>query len=227
MHQLLVIEDDKTLGTHLLRGLSEQGYQCELATTLKTACERLNQHQPDLILLDLGLPDGDGFSLLETLRQAQNPVPIIITSARNDITDRVTGLDLGANDYLIKPYAFEELMARIRTQLRHLELRGRTRYVIGPLRLNLTTHQVTLEEHVLDLTPREFDLLAYLASLKGDVASRQMLQEEVWKIKSAMSSMDNVIDVHISRVRQKLSEHSTMPLLHTVRAVGFRLGVQK
>jgi DNA-binding response OmpR family regulator len=134
----------------------------------------------------------------------------------------VNGLESGADDYLVKPYAFEELLARIRIQLRHLE-RVQLQRTVGDLRIDLPSRTATRGEELLDLTPREFDLLAYLASLRGEVATREMIQREVWNIRSAMTSMENVLDVHVSRLRQKLQADGGAPLLHTVRGVGLVL----
>jgi DNA-binding response OmpR family regulator len=149
-------------------------------------------------------------------------LPVIITTARSSISDRVGGLESGADDYLVKPYAFEELLARIRIQLRHLE-RVQLQRTVGDLKVDLPSRTATRGEQVLDLTPREFDLLAYLASLRGEVATRDMIQREVWNVHSAMASMENVLDVHVSRLRQKLQADGGAPLLHTIRGVGLVL----
>ena len=219
---ILLVEDDVSLADRLVRGLEETGYACRPATSIIEAKRLLDQERPDLVLLDLGLPDGDGKDFLAGLRKSQPELPVIITTARSSIADRVRGLEGGADDYMVKPYAFEELLARIRIQLRHSE-RAQLQWLVGDLKIDLPTRTVTRAGDLLDLTPREFDLLAYLASLRGEVATRQMIQQEVWNIRSAMASMENVLDVHVSRLRQKLDAGDRPPLLHTRRGVGLFL----
>lgn len=222
---ILIVEDDAHLAESLSKGLREAGYGCRVAGSIEAAQVLFAAEQPSLVLLDMGLPDGDGSELLKTIRQDHAALPVIITTARSGIADRVGGLEGGADDYMIKPYAFEELLARIRIQLRHSE-RVQLQRTVGDLKIDLPSRTASRAGQVLDLTPREFDLLAYLASLQGEVATRQMIQQEVWNVRSAMASMDNVIDVHVSRLRQKLDAGGCGPLLHTVRGVGLRLKEQ-
>ncbi|MBN2163251.1 MAG: response regulator transcription factor [Pontiellaceae bacterium] len=219
---ILIVEDDPALSEALHGGLMEVGYGCRVAGSVKDAEEIIAVNLPGLILLDMGLPDGEGAELLDTIRKAAPALPVIITTARSELTDRLSGLERGADDYLVKPYAFEELLARIRIQLRHAQ-RTRLQQQVGDLHLDLPSRTATRGGRLLDLTPREFDLLVYLSTLQGDVATREMLQHEVWKVNSTMTSMDNVIDVHISRLRQKLDGEGQSSLLHTVRGVGFVL----
>jgi two-component system copper resistance phosphate regulon response regulator CusR len=221
-HSILIVEDDEALAGRLAQGLEEAGFTCRTAGRIADAETALGERVPRLVLLDMGLPDGDGTELLKLVRSRYGPLPVLITTARSGVGDRVSGLESGADDYLVKPYAFEELLARIRTQLRHYD-RTQTQLSVGDLSLDLTTRTAVRSGQPLDLTPREFDLLAYLASLRGDTATRQMLQENVWHVHSVMTSMDNVIDVHISRLRQKLDEAGEKMLLHTVRGTGFVL----
>lgn len=217
---ILIVEDDKALSNALSAGLSEVGYVCRHAETIASALQLLDEEMPSLVLLDMGLPDGEGIDCLEAVRKSEPTLPVIITTARSGIPDRVNGLERGADDYLVKPFAFEELLARIRTQLRHVQ-QSKLKQKVGDLSIDLPSRSATRAGEMLDLTPREFDLLAYLVSLQGEVATREMLQREIWKIRSTMTSMDNVIDVHISRLRQKLNVDGLPPLLHTVRGVGF------
>jgi len=219
---ILLVEDDVNLAASLFQGLEEAGFICRIAGTLHAAEVLLQERLPILVLLDMGLPDGDGAGLLKTIRQHHADLPVIITTARSGITDRVGGLEGGADDYLVKPFAFEELLARIRIQLRHSK-RMQLQQTVGDLKIDLPSRTASRAGQVLDLTPREFDLLAYLASLHGDVATRQMIQQEVWNVQSAMTSMENVLDVHVSRLRQKLNIDGSAPLLHTVRGVGLVL----
>lgn len=220
--KILIVEDDESLAKALMLGLAEAGYSCCWMDSIASAEKQIDEEPPALVLLDMGLPDGDGRDLIDTIRKEHASLPIIITTARSEVADRVDGLDRGADDYLVKPYAFEELLARIRIQLRHMQ-RTRLQQQIGDLSIDLPSRTATRAGQLLDLTPREFDLLAYLASLQGEVATRDMLQHEIWNVHSTMTSMDNVIDVHISRLRQKLNVGSSAPLLHTIRGVGFVL----
>ncbi len=219
---ILLVEDDENLAASLAKGLKEAGFACTAAASVGEAEERLGEERPALVLLDMGLPDGDGADLLRTIRTIDAELPVIITTARAGISDRVEGLENGADDYLVKPYAFEELLARIRIQLRHLDRIGLQR-AVGDLMIDLPSRSASRAGRPLDLTPREFDLLAYLASLRGEAATRQMLQENVWHVRSAMASMANVIDVHISRLRQKLEVPGEAPLLRTLRGIGYVL----
>lgn len=219
---ILVVEDDVALADALVAGLNEAGYASCWAASIEEADRQMAVSAPALVLLDMGLPDGDGRDYIESIRGNHPSLPIIITTARSDIADRVDGLERGADDYLVKPYAFEELLARIRIQLRHLQ-RTRLQQHVGDLEIDLPSRTARRAGELLDLTPREFDLLAYLASLQGEVATREMLQREIWNVRSTMTSMDNVIDVHISRLRHKLANNGSPQLLHTVRGVGFVL----
>lgn len=219
---ILIIEDDARLGMSLAKGLKEAGYVVRHAATLAAARGLLRQEEVRLVVLDLGLPDGDGLDLLAECRGAESPVPILVTTARGELEARIRGLDAGADDYLVKPVAFAELLARIRAQLRRLEKAAAPRCRIADLELNLRTRAATRGGRAIELTPREFDLLAYLMEHGGQVVSRDMLARDVWRVRSRITSLDNVIDVHISRLREKI-DRDQAPLLHTVRGVGFSL----
>lgn len=219
---ILIVEDDVSLAERLAQGLREAGFACRIAGSVRDAELLLDEAPPALVLLDMGLPDGDGAALLENIRGRNADLPVIISTARSGIADRLGGLEGGADDYMVKPYAFEELLARIRIQLRHSE-RVQLQRSVGDLTIDLPSRTASRGGQVLDLTPREFDLLAYLASLRGQVATRQMIQQKVWNVRSAMASMENVLDVHVSRLRQKLDGPGHAPLLHTVRGVGLVL----
>ncbi len=219
---ILIVEDDAHIAKRLTDGLGEAGYNVSRAASGAEARLLWTDSIPALILLDLGLPDEDGMDLLQELRQKHPALPVIITTARDRVSDRVKGLENGADDYLIKPYSFDELLARIRTQLRHFE-RALLQRIVGDLEIDLRTRSATVRGAVLNLTPREFDLLALLASLNGQVASRDMIQREVFNVKSRMTSMNNVIDVHIFRLRKKLRQCGSSPLLQTIRGVGIAL----
>jgi DNA-binding response OmpR family regulator len=218
---IVIIEDDENLASSLKRGLIEQGFEVAHAASIAAARSLCQNHQPKLVILDLGLPDGDGLDLLAQCHQVHPETPVIITTARSELADRILGLDSGANDYLVKPYAFGELLARIHVQLR----RGPTGAALHIADLALDTRHRTARRagELIDLTPREFDLLRYLMEHRGQTVSRDMLARDVWKIRSRFTSMDNVIDVHISRLREKIDRGRPVRLLHTVRGVGFVL----
>ena len=219
---ILLVEDDHSLSTHLAEGLREEGFEVQSAGTARAAEEALRKETPSLVLLDLGLPDDDGMSLLARLRREQPHLPVIISTARGGVKDRVAGLETGGDDYLVKPYAFGELLARIRVQLRHAE-RSAKNFHVADVVVDLQNQTVTRAGRPLDLTPREFSLLSFLISLRGEVATRDMLARQVWRVHSRMTSMDNVIDVHVSRLRQKIDEGREEPLIRTVRGVGFAM----
>lgn len=218
---ILLVEDDTHLGGSILLGLREAGFQTRLVNTAAAAREAVRTENWRVIVLDLGLPDGDGLELLREWRGQAIRIPLIITTARGELEDRLRGLESGADDYLVKPYAFSELMARIRVQVRHAEQAETQDYRMADLHLNLRSRVATRGESHMELTPREFDLLAYLLENRGQVVTRDMLARHVWHVQSRMTSLDNVIDVHMSRLREKLDRGHEARLLHTVRGVGF------
>ncbi|MCE9613993.1 MAG: response regulator transcription factor [Lentisphaerae bacterium] len=220
---ILVIEDDRHLAASLVRGLEEAGYRALTVGTLRDAHAALQAHVFRIILLDLGLPDGDGLELIREWGQHPSKLPVIITTARGELADRLQGLDAGADDYLVKPYALGELLARIRVQLRHAGKSEVQSYRLADLELNVRSRTAVRGGVSIELTPREFDLLAFLFDNLGQVVSRDMLARDVWRIRSRMTSLDNVIDVHVSRLREKIDKEHAVKLLHTVRGVGFML----
>jgi DNA-binding response OmpR family regulator len=176
----------------------------------------------DLILLDLGLPGRDGLQILTTLRTKGIKTPVLVLTARDTLQDRVAGLDSGADDYLVKPFAFAELLARIRALMR----RGASdapRLTVGDLTMDLITRKVTRGGQTVELTVREFELLEYLMRYEGQVVSRETLARDVWKETARTTPLDNVIDVHIARLRRKVDVDRPLKLIHTVRGVGFML----
>ncbi|KAA0941097.1 response regulator transcription factor [Streptomyces apricus] len=223
MVHLLIVEDDPTIRTPLLRALRERGHAVAAAHTAMGGLQTALDERPDLVVLDLGLPDLDGIELLRMLR-AVSPVPVIIATARDDEAEIVRGLDAGADDYVVKPFTAAQLEARIRAVLRRgagaREPVGAT--VVGDLRIDPGTREATLAGAVLDLTPREFDLLHHLASRAGQVVTKRELLTEVWQV--PYGSADKTVDVHLSWLRRKLGESAQEPrYLHTVRGVGVRL----
>ncbi|MEV5765425.1 response regulator transcription factor [Micromonospora sp. NPDC052213] len=223
MARLLLIEDDLTIRTPLLRALRERGHAVAAASTAMAGLRDALDDRPDLVVLDLGLPDLDGRELLRMLR-AVSVVPVIVATARDDETEIVRVLDAGADDYVVKPFTAAQLDARIRAVLR----RGTgsvpedPALVVGGLRVDPRSRQVTLDGEPVELTPREFDLLHHLAGRPGQVVTKRELLAEVWQI--PYGGADKTVDVHLSWLRRKLGESAQAPrYLHTVRGVGVRL----
>ncbi len=221
--RLLVIEDEPKVGHALQEGLQAEGYEVVLAETGEEGFFLASSRAFDLIVLDVMLPGRDGLEVLAALRKHNMTAQVLILTAKDAIEDRVAGLDTGADDYLVKPFAFPELSARIRALLR----RGKSEPVaslrIGTLEIDPVTRTVLREGLRLELTVREFELLEFLARNKGRVVSREMLARDVWKEPGRATPLDNVIDVHVARLRKKLDDPFERKLLHTVRGVGFIL----
>lgn len=221
--RILVVEDEIKVARALQEGLEGEHYDVAVAKTGEEGFFRANAEMFDLVVLDLMLPGRDGIEVLTTLRKRGIQTPVLILTAKDAIEDRVLGLDSGADDYLVKPFAFPELLARVRALLR----RGRTdqvlRFKVGDLEMDLVTRRVTRNNQSLDLTAREFELLEYLLRHKNQLVSREMLTREVWKEPSRATPLDNVIDVHIARLRKKVDQDFPVKLIHTMRGVGFVL----
>jgi two-component system response regulator RegX3 len=220
---ILLVEDEESITTPLAAALERDGFAAEVVRTAAEAIERGRRLAPDLVLLDLGLPDGSGFDVCRELRAASQ-VPIIILSARGEETDRVVGLELGADDYVVKPFSAREVVARIRAVLRRAgapETPGGGPVELGELRLDPARRAVTLAGKPLELSRKEFDLLALLVREAGSVVSRERLIDEVWDVNWFGST--KTLDVHVSGLRRKLGDDPASPrYLHTVRGVGFR-----
>lgn len=223
MQTLLLVEDDAQVAESLSRALSEEGYGLRHAPTGAVARELFANSRPDLVLLDLGLPDVDGMSLLDEFRKMDPNMPALILTARDGVDDRVEGLDRGAVDYILKPFALPELLARIRTHLRRSGVADAAVIKSGGIRLDLLGRRAWLGEETTELPPREFDLLACLLRLAGKPVSREQIAREVWNAPRRMSSLDNLIDVHISRLRERLRDVETGLRLRTIRGVGYVL----
>ncbi len=223
MSRLLIVEDDATLARALNQGLREEGYFVVTVSDVPSARSELETLAPDLVILDLSLPGEDGLVLLKELRAKSAHPPVIIITARGLLSNRVDGLNRGADDYLVKPFAVVELAARVEAVLRRT---GEQELVLqwGALRADLTSRVMTIAGQPLELTGREFMLLVYLMQRRGQPASREMLAREVWQVQSRATSLDNVIDVSMSRLRRKLAEARVATRLETVRGVGYRLG---
>ena len=216
--RVLVVEDDEDIADVLRRSLRQEGHEVRSATSGEDALRQAVEFVPDLVVLDLGLPDIDGVDVCRKLR-ADGDVPILILTARSDTEDRVEGLDAGADDYLVKPFERDELLARMRSLLRRRPPRGTASLTVGDLVLNPGTREVTRGDRVVDLTNREFELLEFLMRNEHLVISRERLLEEVWGYDP--TSMTNTIDVFISNLRRKLEEGGEDRILHTKRGAGY------
>jgi two-component system, OmpR family, KDP operon response regulator KdpE len=219
---VLLIEDDPPIRGALIRGLTERGHAVASAATGMAGLERAVADQPDVVVLDLGLPDVDGRTVLRMLRGASR-VPVVVATARDDEAEIVALLDAGADDYVVKPFSTAQLDARIRAVLRRGgEHQERTAVEVGGLRLDPRTREATLDGRDLELSPREFALLHYLAARAGEVVTKRELLAEVWRL--PYGGADKTVDVHLSWLRRKLGETAQdARYLHTVRGVGVRV----
>jgi DNA-binding response OmpR family regulator len=218
--RVLVIEDDESIADVLRRTLRQEGHEVRSSVDGVEALHAAEEFVPDLVILDLGLPGLDGVEVCRRLR-ADSDVPILILTARSELDDRVGGLDSGADDYLVKPFERQELLARMRALMRRRPPRGSAALVVGDLRLNPDTREVNRGERQIELTNREFELLEYLMRNERLVVSRERLLEEVWGYDPM--AMTNTIDVFISNLRRKLEEGDEDRVLHTKRGAGYVL----
>ena len=222
MH-ILVIEDEPKVARAIRKGLEAENYLVTAASTGEEGYFLATTRAFDLIVLDLMLPGRDGLEILAALRDQHCQTPVLILTARDAVEDRVEGLDSGADDYLVKPFAFPELLARIRALTRRGRPEQALRLRLADLELDCVTRKVTRAGKEIDLTSKEFQLLEYLLRHQGHVVSREMLSRDVWNVTARATPLDNVIDVHIARLRQKLDVPFKKKLLKTVRGVGFVL----
>ena len=219
--RVLVVEDEPKVADALREGLEAEGYDIVVEGTGEGAFYRTITEPFDLILLDLGLPGRGGLDILATVRRKNIKTSVIVLTARDTVADRVAGLDAGADDYLVKPFSFSELLARIRALARRGREAEVVPTVVGALTLDPRTRTVTRNDEPLALTTREFELLDYLMRQAGQVVSRESLARDVWREPSRSTSLDNVIDVHIARLRRKVDTDEASSLIQTVRGVGF------
>jgi two-component system copper resistance phosphate regulon response regulator CusR len=220
---ILLVEDERKLAEAVTEGLQGEGYAVSLSPNGEHALSSLRHQHVDLILLDVMLPGRSGFEVLADMRRGGFKIPVLILTSRDSVDDRVVGLDAGADDYLVKPFAFPELLARIRALMRRKLPASFPALQIADLTLELDGRTASRGGKKLELTAREFDLLEYLLQNRGSVVSREMLAREVWKQVMRYTPLDNVIDVQITRLRRKLDGEFQKKLLHTVRGVGFVL----
>ena len=219
--KLLIIDDEPKTASFLKKGLEENGFSVDAINNGTVGFYQACQGVYDLIILDVMLPGQDGWSIVKALRQSRVETPVLFLTARDGVPDRVRGLELGADDYITKPFAFSELLARIRAILR----RGPTRQIatlqVADLEIDVQRHKVIRKGKLLDLTPKEFLLVALLARRTGDVMSRSLIAEQVWGVN--FDSDTNVLDVHMRRLRAKLDDPFELKLVHTVRGIGYVL----
>lgn len=218
--RVLVVEDDEEIAQVLQRSLRLEGYEVRVAVDGEAALDQSAAFNPDLVILDLGLPKLDGMEVARRLRAADD-VPILMLTARDALEARVEGLDAGADDYLVKPFERQELLARLRALLRRRPPRGSASVVVGDLALNPDTHEVSRAGREIDLTQREFELLEYLMRNERIVVPRQRLLEEVWGYDPFATT--NTIEVFVSNLRRKLESGGEARLLHTIRGAGYVL----
>jgi DNA-binding response OmpR family regulator len=221
--RILVVEDEQKVANALREGLQGERYDVVVERTGESAFFRVTTEAFDAVLLDLTLPGRDGLEILKTMRERGIKTPVLVLTARDTLQDRVIGLDSGADDYMIKPFAFAELLARIRALVRRGRSAEAPRLAAADLEVNLITRKVMRGGRPIDLTVREFELLEYLLRHQGQVVSRETLARDVWKETARTTPLDNVIDVHIARLRRKVDVEPALKLIHTVRGVGFML----
>jgi DNA-binding response OmpR family regulator len=219
--RLLVVEDEQTLARYLRRGLEEAAWTVDVAGSVEDAWRLCLLNPYDLVVLDLGLPGADGGALLQRVREAGMDTPVLILTARGSVEDRVAGLNAGADDYLSKPFAFSELVARIHALLRRGHEQRSAMLRLGDLQLDRLTRQARRGTRSIELTAREFNVLEYLMRHAGEVVTRTMLAEHVWG--DHYDSLSNLIEVFVNRLRKKLETDGAPRLLHTVRGAGYVL----
>jgi heavy metal response regulator len=217
--RILIIEDESKIAAFLKRGLKEEGYAVDVASDGEQGYFLASTQECDLIILDLMLPGLDGLSLCRKLRAEGNEARILILTARDKVMDKVQGLNTGADDYLTKPFAFEELLARVRAQLRNKEAGSPTKLQVADLTMDLLTHKVFRAGREIELTAREFSLLEYLIRNVGIVVTRTMIAEHVWDVN--FDTFTNVIDVYMSYLRDKIDRAFPVKLIQTVRGRGY------
>jgi DNA-binding response OmpR family regulator len=222
--RLLLVEDDVSIQQFLKRALLEAGYQVDTASNAKAAEATAQEGIHDAFIIDLGLPDLDGLDLIARCRAQGSTAPVLILSARRSVDDRVRGLEQGGDDYLTKPFALAELLARLRNLLRRSAVPPNNesmRLQAADLQLDLVRREARRGDHLLQLTPQEFSLLEYLCRNAGRVVTRTMILDHVWKMR--IDPATNVVDVHIYRLRSKVDHDALRPLIHTIRGVGYVL----
>ncbi len=218
--RILIIEDEQKTAAYLQKGLTESGFIVDIAHEGDEGLFLATTREYDIIILDIMLPGQDGWSIINEIRKRKQ-TPVIFLTARDSVHDRVKGLELGADDYLVKPFAFSELLARMRAILRRPQARQSEIFSIADLEINLLRHKAIRGGQLLDLTPKEFALLSLMAQRSGEVLSRTLIAEQVWDMN--FDSDTNVVDVAIRRLRRKVDDPFEKKLIHTIRGVGYVL----
>ena len=219
--RILIVEDEKKIASFIKKGLGEENFMADIAGTGEEGLRLIQNVDYDLLILDVMLPGKDGWSVISEVRNAGIQIPVLFLTARDTVGDRVKGLELGADDYLVKPFAFSELLARIRALLRRPSEQKQEKLKVADLEINFLNHKVYREERLIELTKKEFILLSFLAQRKGEVLSRTLIAEQVWDIN--FDTDTNVVDVAVKRLREKIDTPFSKKLIHSVRGIGYVL----
>lgn len=220
---VLIVEDYQELATEIADFLSNSGYLCKWVSNLSLAMEEINVNEYDVMLLDLGLPDGDGFEVLKQIRKKQSKTAVIVITARGELNDKIDGLQLGADDYLTKPFALTELGARLFAVIRRTHGLTSNEIDIHSFKIQLQDYRVTFRDELVNLTKKEFDIFQYLVLNKNRVITRLQLTEHIWGDILELNSDSNFIDVHVRNLRKKLEKFTKIDWFETVRNVGYRI----
>ena len=220
---VLIVEDNKELAVEVYDFLCNVGYICKIANNCSDAFEEVGSNDYDAMLLDLGLPDGDGFEVLKTIRKTKSKMAVIVLTARGELDDRINGLHLGADDYLTKPFALTELSARLFAVIRRIHGFTLNNLEVHGFLLQLQDYKVSYNDIPINLTKKEFDIFQYLVLNKGRVITRLQLTEHIWGDILEVNSDSNFIDVHVRNLRKKLDKHTAIDWFETVRNVGYRI----
>ncbi|HKJ68804.1 MAG TPA: response regulator transcription factor [bacterium] len=221
--RILIVEDEESLALKIKTLLESENYQAEVAFEGESGLEMALVEEYDLLILDILLPEVDGIQILKEVRESGRTVPVLLLTAKNQINDKVEGLDAGADDYLTKPFAIPELLARVRTLLRRSSDVKSAILEAGDIKVNASTHEVRVDGQSLDLTPKEYAILEYLLYNKNRVLSRLQIAEHVWGDNFDLFSMSNFVDVHIKNLRKKFHDHDINELIQTIRGVGYMI----
>lgn len=222
--RILIVEDEHKIATTIKKGLEQESYAVDVAFDGTGGYDLASTEEYDLIILDRMLPEMDGIEICKKLRAAKNHVPVLMLTAKGQLHDRVEGLDAGADDYLLKPFAFEELLARIRALIRRPQQMLSTQYVVDDLTLDTKTHEVKRAEKSIRLSSKEFALLSYLMRHKGQILTKEQIMQHVWDYQADI--LPNTIEVYMGYLRNKIDKPFGKTLLHTLRGFGYKIGEQ-